>query len=136
MAGGGLFDPIGAGTGRPRRSRRFTAPVAAAGLAVLTLGALLAFAALRDGGDRGEPGAVAVIQRPAAVPDAAPPPPRPASPPPPAAAPVPAPAGLPPVRDDQEVEVENGVRVVRPRRDHPPSGGQTLRVPGGTPASP
>lgn len=135
---GGLFDPLG--TGRPDLSDRAGRPPASvlvAGLVLAALTILVAVSWLRDDGDRGRPVAVAPIEHVQA-------PPRPPAPPQPAIA-VPAPAAaattdpaasstLPPVRDDQEVEIQNGVRIVRPRRDAAPAAGRTIRVPdAGTP---
>lgn len=121
---GGLFDPLG--TDRPDRSRgtfRPTAPVVVAGLLLAALATLVAVAYVRDDGDRGQPVAVAPIEHLAA-------PPAPVAPAP-AAAPQAAPnAGLPPVRADQEVEIQNGVRIVRPRRAESAGGGRTIEVPG------
>ena len=134
---GGLFDPLG--TDRTAPSRGAVRPpagvvaagVVAAGLVLAALAALLAVSWLRDDGDRGRPVAVAPIEHVRAPPK----PPEPASAlpaaPPASAAPAP-PAGLPPLRDDQEVEIQNGVRVVRPRRDGTATRGQTIRVPDAT----
>lgn len=130
---GGLFDPLG--TDRPDRSgraARTSAGVLAAGLVLAALTILVAVAWLRDDGDRGRPVAVAPIVRVEAPPKP-PPPAQPATAPPAAAAAAPpgpaATAALPPVRDDQEVEIQNGVRIVRPRRDASPATGRTIRVP-------
>lgn len=118
---GGLYDPLGTdrdGPGRAggeRRGPRPSAPVVAAALLLAGLAALLAVSYLRDTGDRGMPLAVAPIDRP---PPAAPLP-TPAAPAPPALpAPPIAPAPLAASASaDQDVQIENGVRVVRPRRD-------------------
>lgn len=132
---GGLYDPLGTdrdGPGRAggeRRGPRPSAPVIAAALLLAGLAALLAVSYLRDTGDRGMPLAVAPIDRP---PPAAPLP-APAAPP---AVPAPPIAPAPPAASasaDQDVQIENGVRVVRPRRIAPASspvqGGRMLRVP-------
>ena len=129
---GGLFDPLGTDRAdRPRRASRPPASVVAAGLVVAALAALLAVSWYRDDGDRGHPVAVAPIAHVQAPPKP-PPVPAPAAPlAPPTAAPAPAASsGLPAVRDDQEVEIQNGVRVIRPRRDGGAPGSQTIRVPG------
>ncbi|WP_237476456.1 hypothetical protein [Lichenibacterium dinghuense] len=138
---GGLFDPLGTGRAEPaRRTPRPSAPAVVLCVMLAALALLLVVSWWRDTGDRGMPVAVGPIERlppapaaPAPLVEAPPAPPR-ASPP---ASVAPPPAGLPPPRDDQDVEIENGVRVVRPRRmspapsPAPPSGqgGQTLRVP-------
>lgn len=132
---GGLFDPLG--TDRPPSppAPRLSAPVALAGLAAAALAVLIALAYLRDDGDRGHAVAIVPIEhvatppKPPIVPPLAPPP-APNSAPPAAAAASPAP---PPVRDDQEVEIQNGVRIIRPRRAGSAPGGQTLNVPGAVP---
>ena len=138
---GGLFDPLGTdGADRPRGGSRPPASVVAAGLLLAGLAALLALSWFRDDGDRGRPVAVVPIehvQAPAKPPAAPPAPAVPVAPPPaaPAAAlqaPVAA-SGLPPVRDGEEVEVQNGVRIIRPRRVGPAPGSQTIRVPAETP---
>lgn len=130
---GGLFDPLGTGPGPARRAGpRPSAPVVAAALVLAALAALVAASWLRDDGDRGRPVAVAPIEHAQAPPKPAAPeavPPAAPAAPPPATAPPPA-AGLPPPRDDQEVEIQNGVRIVRPRRAPAQSGGQTVPVPG------
>ncbi len=138
---GGLFDPLGTGRADlPRGASRPPASVVAAGLVLAGLAALLAVSWFRDDGDRGRPMAVTPIEHVPAPPKpaAAPPVPAPAAPLPaaPAAAAAQAPVaagGLPPVRDDEEVEVQNGVRIVRPRRVGPMPGSQTIRVPAETP---
>ncbi len=127
MAGDGLFDPLGVDRADPiRASRRLSPAVAVAVLAVVGGTVLVAVAWFRDNGDRGHPRAIAPIERVVA-------PPKPVAPPPPAAAPA-APAtvasgqsmpGFPPP-DDQEVEIQNGVRIIRPRRERPPAGALTL----------
>ena len=130
---GGLFDPLG--TDRPPTvpGPRLSAPMALAGLAAAALALLIALAYLRDDGDRGRPVAISPIAHVAAPPKPAVAPPLAPSPAPPAATfPALSPA-LPPVRDDQEVEVQNGVRVIRPRRTGSGPGGQTLNVPGTPP---
>lgn len=133
--GGGLFDPLG--TDRPPAPLppRLGAPLALAGLAAAALAVLIALAYLRDDGDRGRAVAIVPIAHIAAPPKPpiAPPlapPPTPNSAPQATAAAPPAP---PPVRDDQEVEVQNGVRIIRPRRTGSAPGGQTLNVPGAVP---
>lgn len=138
---GGLFDPLGTDRpARPRGGSRPAAAVVAAGLAAAAVAALVAVSWWRDDGDRGRPVAVAPIEHRAAPPKppAAIPAPPPLPPPsttfsPPGAVPATPPQdadafrGLPPVRDDQEVEIQNGVRIVRPRRNGP--GSQTIQVP-------
>jgi hypothetical protein len=128
----GLFDPLGTDREVKRRSTRIQLPLLTSGLVLVAVAVLLIASVLRDDGSRGEPGAVATIQHVAL----------PASPPKPAAreaavvepAAVPTPSALPPVRDDQEVEIQNGVRIIRPRRGGSAAGGQVLKVPAvGTP---
>lgn len=126
---GGLFDPLGTDRadlplGRPRPP----VSVVIAGTVVAALILLLAASYLRDDGDRGRPVAVAPIEHVQAPPSAPVPPAAAPLLPPPSAAP-----GLPPVRADQEVEIQNGVRIVRPRRDAPASGSATIRVPDASP---
>ena len=128
---GGLYDPLG--TDRPDPSRggsRPTAPFVVAGLMLAALAVLLAVAYVRDDGDRGQPVAVAPIEHVL-------PPPGPLTGPagsaPQAAATSQTPAaeaGLPPVRADQEVEIQNGVRIVRPRRAEPAGTSRSIEVPG------
>ncbi len=133
---GGLFDPLGTdGADRPHGGARPPASVVAAGLILAGLAALLAVSWFRDDGDRGRPVAVAPIehvQAPAKPPAAqtvpVAPPPAAAAPPAPVAA-----SGLPPVRDDEEVEIQNGVRVIRPRRVGAAPGSRTIQVPAETP---
>lgn len=139
MDGGGLFDPIGREPGgRPRTS--LTSPVVVvAGAALVGLAALIVIAAWRDDGDRGEPRATSTIEHVAA-------PEKPTAPTVPHPAPTSASAptatapvadgsvpiaspGLPPARGDQDVEIQNGVRIIRPRRDATSAGGLTVKVP-------
>lgn len=139
---GGLFDPLGTDPADlPRRGVRPSVPVLAAGLVLAALAVLLAVSWLRDDGDRGRPMAVAPIEHVEAPPKPPAPAPLPAQPAAPPLSALPSPAlsgapmpaasaGLPPVRDDQEVEIQNGVRIIRPRRERPATGGQTIRVPG------
>lgn len=120
MAGDGLFDPLGVNRAEPIRSvPTLSPPLVVAAVAALGIAALVAVAWLRDDGDRGRPRAVAPIERIAA-------PPKPAAPSPAPAPPAPAVALPPgfPAEADQEVEIQNGVRIIRPRRDHglPPAG--------------
>ena len=130
MAGNGLFDPLGIGRAGPvRRARRPSAPVLVAAICVAAASALVVIAWWRDDGNRGRPLAVVPIEHVTAPPKLPPPqPPQPAPPPPPgspeaAAAPrLPAPA-------DQEVEIQNGVRIIRPRRDRGAVPSQVLPVP-------
>ncbi len=138
---GGLFDPLGTDRADlPRGASRPPASVVAAGLVLAALAALLGVSWFRDDGDRGRPVAVAPIEHVSAPPKPAAAPPVPAPAAPLSAAPaVGAPqapvaaSGLPPVGDDDEVEVQNGVRIVRPRRVGPMPGSQTIRVPAQTP---
>lgn len=134
MAGPGLYDPLG--TDRGERGRPGAAPPTWA-LAPIVLAAaitaLLGFAWLHDDGDRGEPRAVvpiAVVTSPTKadvpaplLPAAKPSPPD--IPPglPAAATPAPSPPRSAPAvaetaprlgDDDQDVEIQNGVRVIRP----------------------
>jgi hypothetical protein len=125
---GGLFDPLGTDRAdAPLRRSRPRASVVLAGLILAALATLLGAAYLRDDGDRGRPVAVVPIEH---VPTPTKPP---AVPAPPVAAPAASAAaggpGLPAAQDGQEVEIQNGVRIVRPRRDGTASGSQTIRVP-------
>ena len=123
----GLFDPLGTDREVKPRPTMISAPLLTSGIVLVALTALLIASVLRDDGNRGEPSAVSVIQHVTA----------PASPPKPAAkaaAVVEPPSlatssALPPVRDDQEVEIQNGVRIIRPRRSGGLTGGQILKVP-------
>lgn len=132
MPGDGLFDPLGVNRPEPVRPTRMPSPPRlVAAVAALAVAALVALSWLRDDGDRGRPRAIAPIERVAAPPKpAAPPPPPPAPNPPPAAAAPPPPPGFP-AAEDQEVEVQNGVRIIRPRRDGatPPTGQFTPATP-------
>ncbi len=123
----GLFDPLGTDREVKRESTRIRVPLLTSGLVLVAVAALLIASVLRDDGGRGEPGAVASIQH-AAAPA---PPPKPAAREAAVAEPpaVPTPSALPPVRDDQEVEIQNGVRIIRPRRGGGVAGGQVLKVP-------
>lgn len=135
MDGGGLFDPIGREPGgRPRTS--LTSPVVVvAGAALVGLAALIVVAAWRDDGDRGEPRATSTIEHVTApekptAPTVAHPAPTSAPTAPVADGSVPTVSpGLPPARGDQDVEIQNGVRIIRPRRDAAAPGGVTVKVP-------
>lgn len=128
MAGDGLFDPLGVDRAEPvRPAPILSPPLVVAALAALGVAALIAVAWLRDDGDRGRPRAIAPIERIVA-------PPRPAAPPPAAPPPVALPPAAPPpglsIGGDQEVEIQNGVRIIRPKRDRAlPAPGQTIPVP-------
>ena len=128
----GLFDPLGTDREVKRGSTRIQVPLLTSGLVLVVVAALLIASVLRDDGSRGEPGAVATIQH--VAPPVSPPKPAPRE----AAAAdspaVPTLSALPPVRDDQEVEIQNGVRIIRPRRGSGAVGGQVFKVPAvGTP---
>ncbi len=137
MPGGGLFDPLGVDRVESERpSFRPSAPVVVATVCVAATLVLIAIAWIRDDGDRGDPRAVSPITRVDA-------PPKPQIPPPATVAPGsgattgasgPPLSGLPPLGADQEVEIQNGVRVIRPRRSD--IGGvlrsQSVTVPTGT----
>lgn len=129
MPGDGLFDPLG--MNRPdlaHPSRLWSPPRLVAAGATIGIAVLVAVSWLRDDGDRGRPRAFVPIERvvaapkPAAPPAPAPPvspaPPSPASPPQASAeaAAAPPPPGFP-AAADQEVEIQNGVRIIRPRRE-------------------
>ena len=132
--GGGLYDPLGTDRTDGSRRPRPSGSTLLLGAIALAVTALVVAAVMRDDGDRGEPRATATIV-PVVV---APVPAVALPPPPPAVAAGPAqPAGssgVAPPRDDQEVEIQNGVRIIRPRRDQPVTGGRTVGVPqpGGT----
>ena len=132
MAGDGLFDPLGVGpAGRGRSARRPSAPVLVAAICVAAASALVAIAWWRDDGNRGRPIAVVPIEH-----VTAPPKPLPSQPAPPQPAqPLPAsPEGaVAPAPSDQEVEIQNGVRIIRPRRDRGAVPSQVLPVPGEPP---
>ena len=130
---GGLFDPLGTDRAPARPTPRFSAAMVLAGLAGAALAVLIAVSYLRDDGDRGRAVVIAPIEHVAAPPKQAASPPLPAPNPAPPAAESAASPVLPPVRDDQEVEVQNGVRIIRPRRARAEPGGQTLNVPGAVP---
>lgn len=122
----GLFDPLGTDREVNPKPTRISPPLLMSGIVLVALTALLIASVLRDDGNRGEPSAVSVIQHVAA----------PASPPKPAAKeaavaepPFLATSALPPVREDQEVEIQNGVRIIRPRRSGGFAGGQVLKIP-------
>ena len=126
MAGGGLHDPLG--TDRPPKSPRAGSsfPLIALICVLTGFAGLFATAAFRDGGERGEPRAVAPIG-PVRHSDPAPTP-RAASP---LGSPT-LPAGLPggsTTASDQEVEIQNGVRVIRLRHGGTASGGVVVKVP-------
>ena len=131
MAGDGLFDPLGVNRAEPARSVPILSPpLAVALLAALGVAALIGVAWLRDDGDRGRPRAVSPIERIAPPPaPPPPPPPPPAAVPPAAVPPVALPPGFPDIAD-QDVEIQNGVRIIRPRRDRGrPVSGQSIPVP-------
>lgn len=136
MAGNGLFDPLGIDRAGPaRRAWRPSAPVLVAATCVAAAVALLAIAWWRDDGNRGRPLAVVPIEHVTAPPKPPPPQPPPAQPaPPPSASPATVP-GLP-AAADQEVEIQNGVRIIRPRRDRAAAPGQVVPVPGAPPPPP
>lgn len=121
MPGGGLFDPLGVDHAEPRRPLfRPSAPMVVAAICALLISVLIGVAWIRDDGDRGEPRAVGPITRTQA----------PAKLPAPAPLPAAAPPGLPPVGADQDVEIQNGVRIIRPRRQGSLPQGQAVPVPG------
>ena len=127
MAGGGLFDPLG--TDRPQRGARAGPSLWLIALSVVLIGlaGLFAAAAFRNGGEGGEPRAVAEIG-PVRHIDPLPP----ASPSLVSAAGTLRPSGLPGgsiPASDQEVQIENGVRVIRPRRDGATGGSLVVKVP-------
>ena len=137
MASPGLYDPLG--TDRVECGRSGVAPPAwavASMLLAAAVTALIGFAWLHDDGDRGEPRAVvpiAVVTSPAKADAPAPLSPAAKVPPPDvppalpaAAAPAPSPPRSAPAvveiaprlgDDDQDVEIQNGVRVIRPHHD-------------------
>ncbi len=136
MAGGGLYDPLG--TDRPARASR-TGP----SLSVIVLfGVLIGFASLfataafRDDGERGEPRAIARIG-PARRSEPAPPvpPPSPSLASAGAAMQPSGPTGGSAPSSDQDVEIQNGVRVIRLRRNGATSGSLTVKVPAPTAAA-
>ena len=134
MAGNGLFDPLGIGRAGPgRRARRPSAPVLVAAICVAAASALVAIAWWRDDGNRGRPLAVVPIEHvtaPSKPPPSPPPAPQPAPPPSPGSPEAAAGSRLP-VPADQEVEIQNGVRIIRPRRDRGAVPSQVLPVPSG-----
>ena len=92
-----------------------------AAICAAVIAVLLGVAWIRDDGDRGEPRAVGPITHTQA-------PAKPPAPPPlPAAGPA---NGLPQVGADQDVEIQNGVRIIRPRRERSLPQGQAIPVPG------
>ena len=123
MSGGELFDPLGANRAEaPRPGRRPSAPLVMAATVLAGLATLIGVAWLRDDGDRGKPRAVSTIEHVA--------PPQKPSTPPPGPAPQTAPAiGASALREDQEVEIQNGVRIIRPRRERPAPPGDAIRGP-------
>lgn len=139
MAGDGLFDPLGLDRAQPSRpALKLSAPLVVLGAAALGLATIVAIASMRDDGDRGTPRAISSIEHVLAP--ARPVPPAPlASPPPPPVAPAAVaamPPGLPAVGADQDVEIQNGVRVIRPKRDRRPADGQSVQLPGAPPTGP
>ena len=133
MAGGGLFDPLG--TDRPPKSSRAGPSLWLIALIVVLVGfaSLFATAAFRNGGEGGEPRAVAAIG-PARRLDAVAPTPASHG----SAASTTQPSGLPGgpmAASDQEVQIENGVRVIRPRRNGPTGGSLVMKVPDAAPAT-
>ncbi len=120
MPGGGLFDPLGVDHIEPERPTfRPSAPIVVMAVCAAVIVVLVGVAWIRDDGDRGEPRAVSPITHTQA-------PAKPPAPPPPSTA---APSGLPPYAADQEVEIQNGVRIIRPRRDRSMPQGQATPVP-------
>ncbi len=132
MAGGGLFDPLG--TDRPARaSRGAPSPWLIALLVVLIgIAVLFGLAAFRNGGAGGNPRVVAAI---GAVHHTDPVPPPPLNPANTAAQAPSMPSGAA-AMSDQEVEIENGVRVIRPRRNGSPVTGLVMKVPDPASVSP
>ena len=133
MAGGGLYDPLG--TDRPTKAPRVGPSPALIALLVVLIGlaSLFGMAAFHDGGERGEPRAVAEIG-PVHHDDPAPP----SSPSLASANSATLPAGSPGgtvISSDQEVEIQNGVRVIRPRRDGSAVGSLVVKVPDSTSAA-
>ena len=126
MAGDGLFDPLGVDRAEPVRAvPALSPPLVVVAIAALGVAVLVGVAWLRDDGDRGRPRAVAPIERITAPPKPPAPPPAAA---PPAAPTLAAPPGFP-ADADQEVEIQNGVRIIRPKRDRAaPPLGQTIPV--------
>ncbi len=131
MAGGGLFDPLG--TDRSPQASRAGPSLWLISLIVVVIGfaSLFAAAAFRNGGEGGEPRAIAKIG-PARHID----PVVPNSAPLGSAASTTPPPGLPQgsLGSGQDVQIENGVRVIRPRRDGSTAGSLVMKVP--DPASP
>lgn len=154
------MDEAAPGGAAPERARgaRVAPPLRIAVPALLAAAAtaLAGFAWLRDDGDRGQPRATVPITY------AAPAKPAPPSPAPPLAAPQPERPALVPAaaeppapvsfasptapdaarpggdapriaRDDQDVEIQNGVRVIRPRGDRPGPDVRGARPAGGAP---
>ncbi len=100
---------------------------------LIGLASLFRRAAFHQGGERGEPRAVAKIG-PVRHYDPAPP----SSPSPASANSATLPPGSPGgtvISSDQEVEIQNGVRVIRPRRDGSAVGSIVVKVPGSAPAA-
>ncbi len=133
MAGGGLYDPLG--TDRPTRASRAGPSLSVIALFGVLIGfaSLFAAAAFRDDGERGEPRVVAKIgpvsqADPATLPSASP-----ASP---TSATLPSSlTGGSTASPDQEVEIQNGVRVIRLRRDGATAGSLVMKVPAPTTAT-
>ena len=133
MAGGGLYDPLG--TDRPTRTPRAGPSPSLIALLVVLIGlaSLFGVAAFHEGGERGEPRAVAEIGPVRRYDPASPSSPSPAS-----ANSVTLPPGSPGgtvISSDQEVEIQNGVRVIRPRRDGSAVGSIVVKVPDPAPAA-
>ena len=125
MAGGGLYDPLG--TDPPLRAPRAGPSLSLIVLLVVLIGlaGLFAASAFRDSGERGQPRAVAEI---GPVRPSDPPPSPPLSSAGPATLPAALPGGsVPP--SDQEVEIQNGVRVIRLRHDGSTGGSLVVKVP-------
>jgi polysaccharide deacetylase 2 family uncharacterized protein YibQ len=122
MDGDDLYRPLGQDRPAARSQREVPwGAVALGGIGVLAVG-LVVFNRLADNSRDGEPFAVASIDRPVAPPA---PPAVPVAPPPAAAAAGDAQMAVSP----GEVEVENGVRVVRHGGGAPPTGALIIQVP-------
>lgn len=137
MAGDGLFDPLGLDRAhRARPALKLSAPVVVLAVAALALVAIVALASMRHDGDRGTPRAISSIEHVVAPAKPVPPAP-PVSPPRPPVVPAAVaavPPGFPAAGTDQDIEIQNGVRIIRPRRDRRSSDGQSVQVPGASPS--
>ena len=127
MAGGGLFDPLG--TDRPPEASRAGPSLWLIALVVVLIGfaGLFATAAFRNGGEGGEPRVVAEIG-PARHVDPVTPAPASLGSASSTTQPSGSPGG-PTAASDQEVQIENGVRVIRPRRNGSTGGSLVMKVP-------